>query len=131
MSPPLTLQSYCPQESVTASESTLTQVFGVMYITLTGLIDSMHQSCGRPCLQDPRAVYLQVPRNPPQAGSLTPLAASKYMTFPKNISPEKNGCIIFLEELSSKRPSCATAILPPQKQGNMPVQILISQLNES
>ncbi|KAJ9057419.1 hypothetical protein DSO57_1022837 [Entomophthora muscae] len=41
MTPPLTPQPDCPQESVTANESTSTQIFGVMYITLTGLIDSM------------------------------------------------------------------------------------------
>ncbi|KAJ9081957.1 hypothetical protein DSO57_1009413 [Entomophthora muscae] len=41
MTPPLTLQPNRPQESVTANESTSTQIFGVMYITLTGLIDSM------------------------------------------------------------------------------------------
>ncbi|KAJ9074963.1 hypothetical protein DSO57_1001437 [Entomophthora muscae] len=41
MTPPLTLRPNCPQESVAANESTSTQIFGVMYITLTGLIDSM------------------------------------------------------------------------------------------
>ncbi|KAJ9060435.1 hypothetical protein DSO57_1030929 [Entomophthora muscae] len=41
MTPPLTLQPDRPQESVATNESTSTQVFGVMHITLTGLIDSM------------------------------------------------------------------------------------------
>ncbi|KAJ9052125.1 hypothetical protein DSO57_1037313 [Entomophthora muscae] len=41
MTPPLTLQPDHLQESVATNESTSTQVFGVMYITLTGLIDSM------------------------------------------------------------------------------------------
>ncbi|KAJ9078852.1 hypothetical protein DSO57_1002479 [Entomophthora muscae] len=41
MSPPLTPQPNCLQESVATSESTSTQIFGVIYITLTGLIDSM------------------------------------------------------------------------------------------
>ncbi|KAJ9079110.1 hypothetical protein DSO57_1038875 [Entomophthora muscae] len=41
MTPPLTLQPNRPQESVATNESTSTQIFGVMYITLTGLIDSM------------------------------------------------------------------------------------------
>ncbi|KAJ9065018.1 hypothetical protein DSO57_1024331 [Entomophthora muscae] len=41
MTPPLTPQPDRPQESVAANESTSTQIFGVMYITLTGLIDSM------------------------------------------------------------------------------------------
>ncbi|KAJ9052873.1 hypothetical protein DSO57_1029779 [Entomophthora muscae] len=34
--PPLTLRPNCLQESVTANKSTSTQIFGVMYITLTG-----------------------------------------------------------------------------------------------
>ncbi|KAJ9080926.1 hypothetical protein DSO57_1019736 [Entomophthora muscae] len=38
---PLTLRPKCPQESVAANESTSTQIFGVMYITLTSLIDFM------------------------------------------------------------------------------------------
>ncbi|KAJ9065683.1 hypothetical protein DSO57_1017089 [Entomophthora muscae] len=39
--PPLTLRPNHPQESVATNESTSTQIFGVMYIILTGLIDSM------------------------------------------------------------------------------------------
>ncbi|KAJ9053377.1 hypothetical protein DSO57_1024766 [Entomophthora muscae] len=46
MTPPLTLRPDCPQESMAASESTSTQLFGVMYITLTGLVDSMVPSNG-------------------------------------------------------------------------------------
>ncbi|KAJ9067691.1 hypothetical protein DSO57_1036574 [Entomophthora muscae] len=46
MTPPLTLWPNCPQESVAANESTSTQIFGVMYITLTGLIDSMVPASG-------------------------------------------------------------------------------------
>ncbi|KAJ9073256.1 hypothetical protein DSO57_1018416 [Entomophthora muscae] len=46
MTPPLTLQPDCLQESVAANESTSTQIFGVMYITLTGLIDSMVSASG-------------------------------------------------------------------------------------
>ncbi|KAJ9050967.1 hypothetical protein DSO57_1009055 [Entomophthora muscae] len=41
MTLPLTLRPNRPQEPVTANESTSTQIFGVMYITLTSLIDSM------------------------------------------------------------------------------------------
>ncbi|KAJ9074154.1 hypothetical protein DSO57_1009233 [Entomophthora muscae] len=41
MTPPLTLQPNFLQEYVAANESTYTQMFGVMYITLTGLIDSI------------------------------------------------------------------------------------------
>ncbi|KAJ9085065.1 hypothetical protein DSO57_1017424 [Entomophthora muscae] len=46
MTPPLTLQPDCLQESVVANESTSTQIFGVMYITLTSLIDSMVPASG-------------------------------------------------------------------------------------
>ncbi|KAJ9066935.1 hypothetical protein DSO57_1004698 [Entomophthora muscae] len=41
MTPPLTLRPNRLQESVVANESTSTQTFGVMFITLAGLIDSM------------------------------------------------------------------------------------------
>ncbi|KAJ9050515.1 hypothetical protein DSO57_1013754 [Entomophthora muscae] len=41
MTPPHTPRPDCPQESVITDESSSTQVFGVMYITVTGLIDSM------------------------------------------------------------------------------------------
>ncbi|KAJ9048671.1 hypothetical protein DSO57_1032552 [Entomophthora muscae] len=41
MTPPLTQRPNCLQESVAANESTFTQIFGVIYITLTGLIDSI------------------------------------------------------------------------------------------
>ncbi|KAJ9080980.1 hypothetical protein DSO57_1019210 [Entomophthora muscae] len=41
MTPPLTPQPDCPQESVATNESTSTQIFGYLYITLTSLIDSM------------------------------------------------------------------------------------------
>ncbi|KAJ9054351.1 hypothetical protein DSO57_1038252 [Entomophthora muscae] len=46
MTPPHTLQPNHPQESIATDESTSTQVFGVMYITLTGLIDSMVPTSG-------------------------------------------------------------------------------------
>ncbi|KAJ9087250.1 hypothetical protein DSO57_1034941 [Entomophthora muscae] len=46
MMPPLTLRPNRPQESVATDESTSTQIFGVMYITLTGLIDSMVPTSG-------------------------------------------------------------------------------------
>ncbi|KAJ9077300.1 hypothetical protein DSO57_1018107 [Entomophthora muscae] len=41
MTPPLTPRPNRLQESVATNESTSTQIFGVMYITLKGLIDSM------------------------------------------------------------------------------------------
>ncbi|KAJ9082330.1 hypothetical protein DSO57_1005472 [Entomophthora muscae] len=46
MTPPLILQLNCPQESVAANESTSTQIFRVMSITLTGLIDFMVPTSG-------------------------------------------------------------------------------------
>ncbi|KAJ9070577.1 hypothetical protein DSO57_1006627 [Entomophthora muscae] len=46
MTPPHTPRPNHPQESVATDESTSTQVFGVMYITLTGLIDSMVPTSG-------------------------------------------------------------------------------------
>ncbi|KAJ9068993.1 hypothetical protein DSO57_1023099 [Entomophthora muscae] len=41
MTPPLTPRPNCLQKLIATNESTSTQIFGVMYITLTGLIDSM------------------------------------------------------------------------------------------
>ncbi|KAJ9079369.1 hypothetical protein DSO57_1036085 [Entomophthora muscae] len=46
MTPPHTLRPNRPQDSVATDESTSTQIFGVMYITLTGLIDSMVPTSG-------------------------------------------------------------------------------------
>ncbi|KAJ9057586.1 hypothetical protein DSO57_1021275 [Entomophthora muscae] len=46
MMPPLTLRPNRPQESVATDESNSTQIFGVMYITLTGLINSMVPTSG-------------------------------------------------------------------------------------
>ncbi|KAJ9074413.1 hypothetical protein DSO57_1006973 [Entomophthora muscae] len=41
MTPPLTPRPDRPLEPTTAAETTSTQLFGVLYITLTGLVDSM------------------------------------------------------------------------------------------
>ncbi|KAJ9065853.1 hypothetical protein DSO57_1015284 [Entomophthora muscae] len=88
---PMTLQPNHPQESVATSEYTSTQIFGVMYITLTGLIISMvptsrpwvilgkspsyivklAPSFGRPFLLGLQAIHPQVLRNLSQYGSLT------------------------------------------------------------
>ncbi|KAJ9089584.1 hypothetical protein DSO57_1011423 [Entomophthora muscae] len=46
MTPPHTLRPNHPQDSVATDESTSTQIFGVMYITLNGLIDSMVPTSG-------------------------------------------------------------------------------------
>ncbi|KAJ9069923.1 hypothetical protein DSO57_1013636 [Entomophthora muscae] len=41
MTPPLTPRPDRPLEPTTAAKTTSTQLFGVLYITLTGLVDSM------------------------------------------------------------------------------------------
>ncbi|KAJ9053532.1 hypothetical protein DSO57_1023258 [Entomophthora muscae] len=46
MTPPLTPQLNRPMETTTASETTSTQLFGVLYITLTGMVDSMIPTSG-------------------------------------------------------------------------------------
>ncbi|KAJ9058410.1 hypothetical protein DSO57_1012440 [Entomophthora muscae] len=46
MTPPLTPRLNRPLEPVTAAETTSTQLFGVLYITLTGLVDSMVLNSG-------------------------------------------------------------------------------------
>ncbi|KAJ9074353.1 hypothetical protein DSO57_1007202 [Entomophthora muscae] len=46
MTPPLTLQPDHPLEPTAAAETTSTQLFGVLYITLTGLVDSMVPNSG-------------------------------------------------------------------------------------
>ncbi|KAJ9080752.1 hypothetical protein DSO57_1021685 [Entomophthora muscae] len=39
MTPPLTLQPDCPLEPTAAAKTPSTQLFGVLYITLTGFVD--------------------------------------------------------------------------------------------
>ncbi|KAJ9058632.1 hypothetical protein DSO57_1010425 [Entomophthora muscae] len=46
MTPPLTPQPDCPLEPTAAAETTSTQLFGVLYITLTGLVDSVVPNSG-------------------------------------------------------------------------------------
>ncbi|KAJ9054883.1 hypothetical protein DSO57_1009813 [Entomophthora muscae] len=46
MTPPLTPQPDCPTETPTAAETMYTQLFGVLYITLTGMVDSMVPTSG-------------------------------------------------------------------------------------
>ncbi|KAJ9071614.1 hypothetical protein DSO57_1035234 [Entomophthora muscae] len=46
MTPPLTLQPDRPMETPTTAETTSTQLFGVLYITLTGMIDTMVPNSG-------------------------------------------------------------------------------------
>ncbi|KAJ9052912.1 hypothetical protein DSO57_1029371 [Entomophthora muscae] len=58
MTPPLTLRPNRLQEPVTANESTFTQIFGVMYITLTSLIDSMVPSSRPWALLDKSLSYI-------------------------------------------------------------------------
>ncbi|KAJ9071735.1 hypothetical protein DSO57_1034036 [Entomophthora muscae] len=46
MTPPLTLQPDFPMKPTAAAETTSTQLFGALYITLTGLMDSMVPNSG-------------------------------------------------------------------------------------
>ncbi|KAJ9060230.1 hypothetical protein DSO57_1033150 [Entomophthora muscae] len=46
MTPPLTLQPNCQMEPTTAAETTSDQLFGVLYITLTGLANFMVPNFG-------------------------------------------------------------------------------------
>ncbi|KAJ9060221.1 hypothetical protein DSO57_1033249 [Entomophthora muscae] len=46
MTLPLTPQPDCPMEPPTAAETTSTQLFGVIYITLTGMVDTMVPNSG-------------------------------------------------------------------------------------
>ncbi|KAJ9087084.1 hypothetical protein DSO57_1036825 [Entomophthora muscae] len=86
MAPTLIPRPDCSQESVAASEYTSTQIFEVMYIILTGLIDSMVPSSSpwailRKFLSHIglQAVWLQVLRNLLQDESLTAIDASKFV----------------------------------------------------
>ncbi|KAJ9086789.1 hypothetical protein DSO57_1000414 [Entomophthora muscae] len=46
MTPPFTLRPNRPMETPTADETTSTQLFGVLYITLTGMVDTMVPNSG-------------------------------------------------------------------------------------
>ncbi|KAJ9090560.1 hypothetical protein DSO57_1001014 [Entomophthora muscae] len=46
MTPPLTPQPDCLMNTPTASKTTSTQLFGVLYITLTGMVDTMVPNSG-------------------------------------------------------------------------------------
>ncbi|KAJ9073243.1 hypothetical protein DSO57_1018556 [Entomophthora muscae] len=46
MTPPLTTQPNCPMETPTAAKTTSTQLFGVLYINLTGMVDTMVPNSG-------------------------------------------------------------------------------------
>ncbi|KAJ9048058.1 hypothetical protein DSO57_1038743 [Entomophthora muscae] len=46
MTPPLTPRPDCPLEPTAAAKTTSTQLFGVLYITLTGLVDSVVPNSG-------------------------------------------------------------------------------------
>ncbi|KAJ9061310.1 hypothetical protein DSO57_1021882 [Entomophthora muscae] len=58
MTLPLTPQPNRPQESMVANESVLKQLFGVIYITLTGLVDSMVPSNGPWAILDKSLSYI-------------------------------------------------------------------------
>ncbi|KAJ9087230.1 hypothetical protein DSO57_1035170 [Entomophthora muscae] len=46
MTPPLTPQPNFPMETPTAAKTTSNQLFGVLYITLTGIVDTMVPNLG-------------------------------------------------------------------------------------
>ncbi|KAJ9048407.1 hypothetical protein DSO57_1035377 [Entomophthora muscae] len=46
MTPPLTPKPDCSMEPTVAAKTTSTQLFGVLYITLTGLVDSVVPNSG-------------------------------------------------------------------------------------
>ncbi|KAJ9071174.1 hypothetical protein DSO57_1000179 [Entomophthora muscae] len=46
MTPPLTPRPDCPLEPTATANTTSTQLFGVLYITLTGLVDSVVPNSG-------------------------------------------------------------------------------------
>ncbi|KAJ9072374.1 hypothetical protein DSO57_1028233 [Entomophthora muscae] len=46
MTPPLTPHPNCPMEPPTATKTTFTQLFGVLYITLTEMVDTMVPNSG-------------------------------------------------------------------------------------
>ncbi|KAJ9061601.1 hypothetical protein DSO57_1018917 [Entomophthora muscae] len=46
MTPPLTPRPDCPLEPTAIAKTTSTQLFGVLYITLTGLVNSMVPNSG-------------------------------------------------------------------------------------
>ncbi|KAJ9061957.1 hypothetical protein DSO57_1015599 [Entomophthora muscae] len=91
MTLPHTLQPNRPQDSVATDESTSAQIFGVMYITLTGLINSMVPTTGPWAILGKLLSYTvklapilwwalpagpvdrlpASPQEPPQVGSLT------------------------------------------------------------
>ncbi|KAJ9070277.1 hypothetical protein DSO57_1009886 [Entomophthora muscae] len=46
MTPPLTPQPNCPMETPASAKTTSTQLFGVLYITLTGMVETMVPNSG-------------------------------------------------------------------------------------
>ncbi|KAJ9055697.1 hypothetical protein DSO57_1001134 [Entomophthora muscae] len=58
MNPPLTPRPDCPLEPPVAAETTYTQLLGVLYITLAGLVDSMVPNSGPWSLLRQSASYI-------------------------------------------------------------------------
>ncbi|KAJ9065304.1 hypothetical protein DSO57_1021074 [Entomophthora muscae] len=58
MTPPLTPQPNCPMETPTAAETTSTQLFGLLYITLTGMVDTMVPNSGPWSLLGQSVIYI-------------------------------------------------------------------------
>ncbi|KAJ9056150.1 hypothetical protein DSO57_1035978 [Entomophthora muscae] len=113
MTPLLTLQPDFQQESVATNKSTSTQIFGVMYITLTGLIDSMVPASGPWALLGkllsyflklPPILWWALPSGPagflPTSSQEHPAGwipdttvATKVQTLPANISYNTQGAL--------------------------------------
>ncbi|KAJ9055731.1 hypothetical protein DSO57_1000591 [Entomophthora muscae] len=58
MTPPLTSQPELPMEPPTAAEAMSTQLFGVLYITLTGMVDTMVPNSGPWSFLGPSVSYV-------------------------------------------------------------------------
>ncbi|KAJ9057143.1 hypothetical protein DSO57_1025301 [Entomophthora muscae] len=106
MTPPLTLQPDCPIETPTAGETTSTQLFGVLYITLTGMVDSMVPNSGPWSLLVQSISYIiklapilwwALPTGPSPPHPEPP-NASTYAWFPGN-KPDCIKCLIAWQEM--------------------------------
>ncbi|KAJ9078389.1 hypothetical protein DSO57_1007105 [Entomophthora muscae] len=94
MTLPLTLQPNCPMETPTAAKTTSTQLFGVIYITLTGMVDTMVPNSGPCCLLGQSISYIiklalilwwALPSGP-TLFCPKPTNASTYARLPKMVS---------------------------------------------
>ncbi|KAJ9049077.1 hypothetical protein DSO57_1028266 [Entomophthora muscae] len=78
MTPPLTPRPDRPLEPAAAAKTTSTQLFGVLYITLTGLVDSVVPNSGSWSLLGQSYSFYGGPYPPAQP----PLTLSRSMPLP-------------------------------------------------